>query len=89
MYLSGFLGVINQRKTSCLQIAGEDAFGLPSLAIQVGYKAEFSIKIKRKFFFRELLYIASSIYETLFHKRKKKERKAPDGKRTSVITFEI
>ena len=40
---SGFSSVIHQCKTSCLQVAGEDTFGL-SLAIQIFHKTEFSIR---------------------------------------------
>ena len=47
---SGFSSVINQRKTSCLQVAGEDAFGLSSLAKQTCHKAEFSIRTQQRQF---------------------------------------
>lgn len=52
---SGFSQVINQCKTSCLQVAAEDAFGLSSLAIQTSYKTEFSTRIKQRKNLKELL----------------------------------
>lgn len=69
----GFSSVINQNKTSCLQVAREDTFGLSSLAIQTCHRTEFSIRIQQRKILKELLPIIPSKYnDILFHKRQSK-----------------
>lgn len=84
---SGFSSVINHCKTSCLQVAGEDALGLSSSAIQICHMTEFSIRTQQRQFLKELLPIILSIYnDILFYKG---EVYCADGKRVSNIISEI